>query len=67
LKNQNVPSSEYVKTGELCDRRRKDRREDGGQSTDTNDPWSRKTGKLNDGKGEEKREEGRQGRYVNDR
>jgi hypothetical protein len=50
-----------------CDIRENDRRDDGGQSTDTNDPWSRKTGQLNDRKGEGKGEEGRQSRYVNDR
>jgi hypothetical protein len=67
LKKQKVPSSGYFKTRAPCDIRGKDRRDDGGQSTDTNDPWCRKRGQLNDRKGEEKREEGRQSRYVNDR
>jgi len=57
LKKQNVHNSGYFKTRVPCDIRGEDRREDGGKSTDTNDPWSRKTGQLNDRKGEEKREE----------
>jgi len=55
LKKQNVPSSGYFKTRVPCDIRRKDRREDEGQSIDTNDPWSRKSGQLNDRKGEGKK------------
>ena len=39
---QNVLNSRPTKTVEGCDKREEKRQEEGGQSRQTNDPWSKK-------------------------